>query len=121
MEDDASIADMYQRGLRWAGYDVAVFATAAAFLDELDNQVPDVLVLDWMLPGIAGADLLRHLREGTRTRDLRVVILSSLSEGGGREMDVAFAYGALAWMEKWKTTPALLAERIREALPTGAA
>ena len=81
----------------------------------------DVLVLDWMLPGTTGGDLLRQLRQDARTREMRVVILSSLPTDGGRDIDVAFAYGVLAWLEKWKTTPAVLAQRIREALPTGAA
>ena len=108
---------MFERGLRWAGFSVAAFPNADAFMEVLEERMPDVLVLDWMLPGTTAADLLRRLRRDARTRDLRVVILSGLPFGGGTETDVALGYGALAWLEKWKTTPAVLAQRIREALP----
>lgn len=69
-----------------------------------------------MLPSMNADTLLERLRADARTRDLRILILSNLPGTDHGEIDVAFAAGVLAWLEKSKTTPACLADRIREAL-----
>lgn len=116
VEDDPVMADMYGLALMTAGYSVAAFPDGASLLASLDVALPDLLVLDWMLPVMTADKLLQRLRMDARTRDLRVFILSNVSGTDGGEIDVAFAAGVLAWLEKSRTTPAGLAVRIREAL-----
>ncbi|HVH64265.1 MAG TPA: response regulator [Candidatus Dormibacteraeota bacterium] len=116
VEDDPAIAEMYGFGLRRAGYSVAAFPDGIALLASLDMYLPDMLVLDWMLPGMTADELLSRLREDVRTKDLRVFVLSNLSTANGGEIDVAFSSGVLAWLEKSKTTPDTLAGRVREVL-----
>lgn len=65
-----------------------------------------------------GGKVLERLRLDDRTRDLRVFILGSVPGTKGVEIDVALARGALARLDKSKTTPAVLAQRIQEALPS---
>ena len=117
VEDDPAIAEMYGFGLTTAGYSVAAFPDGTSLLASLDVGLPDVLVLDWMLPVATADKLLERLRADMRTKDLRILILSNLPGIDHGEIDVAFASGVLAWLEKSKTTPAGLANRIREALP----
>ena len=107
---------MYGFSLRRAGYSVAAFPDGMALLASLDMYLPDMLVLDWMLPGMAADELLSHLREDFRTKDLRIFVLSNLSTTNGGEIDIAFAAGVLAWLEKAKTPPDTLAGRVRDVL-----
>lgn len=107
---------MYERGLRWAGFDVAAFTDGSAFLAGLDIRMPDVVVLDWMMPGMKGGQLLELLRQDSRTEKLPVFILSSLPESGGAEAKIAVGAGAMGWLEKATTTPAALTQKVEEAL-----
>ena len=116
MEDDPAVAEMYGLGLRNAGYSVASFPNGGALLASLEFYLPDLLVLDWVLPGMTGDELLAHLRANARAKDLRVFVLSNLAGTDGGEIDAAFAGGVLAWLEKSRTTPAGLAARVREVL-----
>lgn len=115
VEDDPSISEMYGRGLRWAGYNVTTFADPNAFLAAVDGAMPDVLILDWRLPGMDGGQVLELLRHHPRMKQVHVFILSNLRGTDDGAIDIALAAGARDWLEKSKTTPRLLAERIREA------
>jgi len=101
--------------LQIAGYRVASFPHARALMAALVVGVPDLLVLDWNLPGLHGLDLLERLRQDDRTRDLRILILSHLVAVDG-ELDMALQAGVLAWLEKSKTPPQRLAEKVAEVL-----
>ena len=103
-------------GLRTAGFSVAAFTDATAFLTSLDISRPDMLVLDWLLPDMNGGALLKHLQQMEGLRSLPVLVLTNLSGIDGREIALAFASGALAWLEKSRTTPIELALRIGQAL-----
>lgn len=116
VEDDRATAEMYGLGLRHAGYSVASFPDGPALLASLDLYLPDLVVIDWVLPGMTGDELLAHLRANARAKDLRVFVLSNLAGTDGGEIDAAFAAGVLAWLEKSRTTPAGLAARVHEVL-----
>lgn len=113
-------ADMYALGLSGAGYNVAAFPDPASFFEALDVRIPDLVVVDWTLPGMTGGDVLRALREEIRTQSLRVVVLSNIAVRD-REMALALNAGALAWYEKARTTPQDLALKLAPLLaPSGA-
>lgn len=108
-------ADMYALGLSAAGHNVAAFPDPASFFKALDVRIPDLVVVDWTLPGMTGGDVLRALREEIRTQSLRVVVLSNIAVRD-REMALALNAGALAWYEKARTTPQDLALKIQPLL-----
>lgn len=110
-----AIADMYALGLTTAGYHVACFPNPASLLAALEIGMPDLLVLDWNLGKATGGDILEVLRNDARTRGLRVVVLSNLSEKDVAKSS-AFRAGVLAWYEKSRTTPAQLAANVEEQL-----
>ena len=62
VEDEELIATMLRINLRSAGYQVRVFHQAEPMLDHLESEVPDVLLLDIMLPGMNGDEALQALR-----------------------------------------------------------
>jgi CheY-like chemotaxis protein len=78
--------------------------------------VPDILVLDWRLPGMSGAEALELLRLDDRTARVPVFMLSNVLGDQSGAVDRVFAAGALAWLCKSVTPPSVLAERLAEAL-----
>jgi two-component system phosphate regulon response regulator PhoB len=113
VDDDPSVADMYRLGLETGGFDVKVFHNPEAFYQALEEEVPDVCVLDWELGMITGADVLDRIRTDPRTTDLPVFMISNHPEesADGR----AARAGALAWLVKTRTTPIELSERLSQA------
>jgi DNA-binding response OmpR family regulator len=62
IDDDASITDYLKRGLSLEGFSVQVAASGEAALAVLREQHQDLVILDWMLPGIDGLEVLKRLR-----------------------------------------------------------
>jgi two-component system, OmpR family, response regulator MprA len=62
VEDDTGTAEFVRVGLAYEGFDVAVCADGAAAVRVADRMRPDVVVLDWMLPGMDGLEVCRRLR-----------------------------------------------------------
>jgi len=77
---------------------VAQAADGAEALAMLDEVAPDLVVLDLMMPGMDGHEMLRHLRANGRHHDVPVLVVSAL--GGGAERTRAFALGATDYIEK---------------------
>ncbi len=65
IEDEERIADFLRRGLTFEGYNVLVAADGPTGLKIARDQPPDVVILDWMLPGMDGLEVCRRLRAAT--------------------------------------------------------
>ncbi len=85
VEDDVHIRDLTQYALRQAGFEVKGFATAEPFFAALRERVPDAVLLDIMLPGIDGLQILRTLRATPATAQVPVMMLTAK----GTELDCA--------------------------------
>lgn len=83
VEDEAAIRDMVSFALERAGYKILMAPDALQAQTILATQVPDLLLLDWMLPGMSGIDFLRRLRKQTQTPKLPVIMLTARDD----EMD----------------------------------
>jgi len=77
VEDEAAIAELVAINLRHAGFEVSVASDAAAAQASVDRLLPDLVVLDWMLPGESGLSLARRWRADPRTRQLPVIMLTA--------------------------------------------
>ncbi len=77
VEDDTSIRDLALYALRQAGLEAEGFANASLFFLALEKETPDLILLDIMLPGVDGLQVLARLREDSRTRDLPVMMLTA--------------------------------------------
>jgi len=77
VEDESAIAELMSINLRHAGYDVVVASTADEAIAQVDKVLPDLIVLDWMLPGQSGLALAKRWRSHTRTRDLPIIMLTA--------------------------------------------
>ena len=77
VEDDRSISEIESYSLKNSGYDVAVFENAASFYAALETQIPQLVLLDIMLPDEDGMSILKKLRGGVATRRLPVILVTA--------------------------------------------
>lgn len=77
VEDDESLAMLLQYNLDADGFRVDVVSRAEEAEVQIAEAMPDILVLDWMLPGISGLELCRRLRASRETRNLPVIMLTA--------------------------------------------
>jgi two-component system phosphate regulon response regulator PhoB len=80
VEDESAIAELVAINLRHAGFAVTLAADAERAQAAVDRELPDLVLLDWMLPGQSGVQLARRWRADARTRDLPVIMLTARAE-----------------------------------------
>jgi two-component system, OmpR family, phosphate regulon response regulator PhoB len=80
VEDEVAIAELLAINLRHAGHEVVLACDAAQAQIEVDAVLPDLIVLDWMLPDQSGLSLARRWRADARTRALPVIMLTARTE-----------------------------------------
>jgi two-component system phosphate regulon response regulator PhoB len=80
VEDEPAIAELIAINLRHGGYDVTIAGDAAQAQDVIDGVLPNLVVLDWMLPGQSGHALARQWRAEARTRELPIIMLTARAE-----------------------------------------
>jgi two-component system, OmpR family, phosphate regulon response regulator PhoB len=113
VEDESAIAELISINLRHAGYEVTLAGNAEQAQLEVDRVLPDLVVLDWMLPGQTGLALARQWRGATRTRELPIIMLTARAEEGDKVSGLDA--GADDYLTKPFSTNELLA-RIRAVL-----
>ena len=108
VEDDADIRALEEYALRGAGYEVAGFADAGHFLAACEKQLPELAVLDVMLPGMDGFALLARLRSQGETLPVMMVTAKSAEldvvtglEGGADDY-LAKPFGVMEFISRVK-------------------
>ena len=120
VEDERSLAEVLAYNLKQAGYEVQMSYDGQDGLTQARLRMPDVIVLDLMLPVIEGQEVCRRLRSDPATRDILIMMLTAKSE----ESDelVGFSVGADDYVSKPFSMKVLLerikALRRRRGLPT---
>lgn len=84
VEDEAAISTLLEYNLTRDGYDVRVAADGEEGLLRIEEDGPDLVVLDWMLPKISGIEVCRRLRSKPETRNVPVIMLTARSEEADR-------------------------------------
>ncbi len=121
IEDEKEIRDLLQYNLERAGWKVATFDDGEKGLDQIFAARPDAVVLDLMLPGRNGLEILREVRAEPATADLPVLVLTAR----GAEMDklLGFEHGADDYLTKPfspREVVARLRALLRRSRPQGA-
>ncbi len=113
VEDDRSLADVLAYNLRAAGFDPRIEVDGKRGLAAAQEQLPDLVLLDLMLPGLDGLEVCRQLRGDPVTRSVLVMMLTAKSE----EMDqiIGFAVGADDYVTKPFSVKVVL-ERVKALL-----
>ncbi|WP_144992405.1 response regulator [Polystyrenella longa] len=98
IEDEASLADVLTYNLKNEGYEVLSARDGQMGLELAQQKLPDLILLDLMLPGMDGLQICRHLRNNPKTENIRIMMLTAKSE----ELDevIGFNMGADDYVTK---------------------
>jgi two-component system phosphate regulon response regulator PhoB len=107
VEDEEALTLLLRYNLEAAGYDVESVARGDDADLRLRESIPDLVILDWMLPGVSGIELCRRLRSRPETRQLPIVMLTARGEESERVRGLST--GADDYIVKPFSVPELLA------------
>lgn len=113
VEDEPAIAELISINLQHGGFVAVVAQDSVSAQRELDAVLPDVILLDWMLPGQSGLELARHWRKQARTKGIPILMLTA--RGDEPDKVAGLDAGADDYITKPFSTQELLA-RIRAVL-----
>ena len=89
VDDDADIRVAVEETLKMAGYDAGGASTGAGALAEINRQLPDLVLLDWMLPDVDGPEVCRRLRLAPETARVPIVFLTARTDEEARVRGLA--------------------------------
>jgi two-component system phosphate regulon response regulator PhoB len=99
VEDEPAILELLKVNLLDAGYEVRVAPDAEAAQERLKESLPDLILLDWMLPGQSGLAFAKQLRADARTKELPVIMVTARTDEADR------VAGLEAWVDDYVTKP----------------
>lgn len=119
VEDEESLATLLRYNLEAEGFEVETIARGDEADIRLRERVPDLVVLDWMLPGVSGIELCRRLRQWPETQKVPIIMLTARGEESERVRGLST--GADDYVVKPFSTPELMARikaMLRRAKPS---
>lgn len=114
VEDDNSLANVYVTRLQAEGFDVRHVSDGEEALANARTYKPDLVLLDVMMPKVSGFDVLDILRNTPETANLKVVMLTALSQQS--DQDRAKSLGADDYLVKSQVVISDVVDRIRHHL-----
>jgi CheY-like chemotaxis protein len=97
VEDSKFLRIANERALSRAGFEVSTAADGEEALKVANDKLPDIILLDMLLPKISGPDVLKALKKNPATTDIPVIVLTSLSQKNEERL---LQEGATAYFEK---------------------
>ena len=113
VEDEPEVREMVSRTLSREGFHMVTAVDAADGHQRISEQVPDLMLVDWMLPSTSGIDFIRRCKRDELTRNIPVILLTARAEESDRLQ--GFETGADDYVTK-PFSPRELAARIRAVL-----
>ncbi len=113
VEDEEDIAELIKMNLEKSGFQASVYENADRFLRSLGKKVPDLAILDVMLPDKDGFELCRRLRNDQETKELPIIMLTARAEETDKILGLEF--GADDYMTK-PFSPRELSARVKAVL-----
>jgi two-component system phosphate regulon response regulator PhoB len=99
VEDEPAILELLEVNLADAGYAVRSAPDAESAQTQLKQALPDLLLLDWMLPGQSGLSLAKQLRADPRTKELPIIMVTARTDESDK------VAGLEAWVDDYVTKP----------------
>lgn len=114
VEDDDALANVYQTRLQAEGFDIRRVPNGEEALSAALAYGPDLIVLDVMMPKVSGFDVLDILRNTTETADVKVIMLTALSQDSDKQR--AESLGVNDYLVKSQVVIADVVDRIKQRL-----
>ncbi len=113
VDDDPLLCSLLESSLTRAGFDCTIAHSGQAALDQIDANLPDLIVLDIMMPDMNGFEVARRIRAGSETVNLPIIMLTARIDAASRRTGMEI--GVNEYMTK-PLSPKLLIERIHALL-----
>jgi len=113
VEDSKFLRIANERALARAGYEVSTAADGEEALRVANDELPDVILLDMLLPKLSGPEVLKALKSNPATMAIPVIVLSSLSQRNEEKLKQA---GAVEYLEKASLDLATHPNRLADAV-----
>lgn len=113
VEDEPAIQELLKTFLATAGFDLNVVGSAEKALEKVKQELPELILIDWMLPGMSGIQLIRQLRADSRASVLPIILLTA--RGAEEDRVAGLEAGADDYVPK-PFSPRELVARIRAVL-----
>ncbi len=114
IEDEFFISELYTRALQSAGYEVLVISDGNAALAEAEKDTYDIILLDIMIPGMNGIEVLRRLRTPERTKPLKAKIIITTNLDQEESTRAKIEEQADGYLIKAEITPRELVEYLKQ-------
>jgi DNA-binding response OmpR family regulator len=114
VEDDRFLRELIARKLKNEGYEVLEAVDGEEGLKKIKEEKPDLILLDLILPGIDGFEVLAKTKEDPNVAQIPVIILSNL--GQREEIERGLKLGAIDYLIKAHFTPGEIIEKIKNIL-----
>lgn len=103
VEDDAMIAEIYQKKFSESGFEVRMAENGEKVLDMLKKETVELVLLDLVMPGMDGFEVIENLRKGNYDQNIKIIVFSNLSQKEDKER--AAELGANGFIVKSDYTP----------------
>ncbi len=114
VEDDKFLRELLIRKLEDEGFEVSMAVDGKEALRKIEEGLPQLILLDLVLPGIDGFDILEQIKKDPRTGKIPVIILSNL--GQREEVERGLELGAADYLIKAHFTPNDIIKRVKKLL-----
>ncbi len=114
VEDDKFLREMITRKLKKEGYEVFQAVDGEEGLEKIRGEHPDLILLDLIMPGVGGFEVLEEAKEDKEISEIPIVILSNL--GQKSEVDRGLELGAEDFLIKAHFTPKEIIKKVKEII-----
>lgn len=114
VEDDKFLLSIYERRFSMDGFEVSVAEDGESALAKTPKLLPDLILLDILLPRLDGMTVLERLKQDALTKNIPVLLLTNLGQRHDREKGMAL--GAADYMIKAHFRPSEVVQRVREII-----
>lgn len=111
VEDDSFLAGMYVAKLELEDYSVKLATDGESGLELIRKERPDIVLLDIVLPGMDGFDVLKAIKKDATTKDIPVLLLTNLGQRG--DVQRGLSLGAVDYLIKAHFMPSEVIEKIK--------
>jgi len=112
IEDDVFLLGMYSKKFELEGYEVIVADNGVDGLDAAKKYLPNIILLDILMPVMNGIEVLEHLKNNAVTADIPVILLTNFNQKD--EVDKCFELGAKDFLVKAHFMPSEVVEKIKK-------
>lgn len=116
VEDDAYVRRLYRRTFVFEKFDVEMAENGQQGLEKAASYSPDLIILDILMEGIDGIEVLKRLKKHDKTKQIPVIMLTAVTDD--HRIHLAFELGAAGYMVKSEYTPKQVVGAVKQLLGT---